>query len=108
MTQKQSANPAERYQEYLVSGIHARWTPLFLDTQSQRPASGCWTWLAAWHCGAQRRAAASIVPDSEMDGAARSDLVQTVGREIGATLQEYTEGDAASFPMHAHFAVAQA
>lgn len=53
-------------------------------------------------------AAASISPDSEMGEEARSDLVQTVGREIGATLQTYVEDDAVSFPMHAHVAVAQA
>ena len=52
-------------------------------------------------------AAASIIPNSEMDAEARSELVQTVSRDVDATLQEYTEEDAVSFPMHAHVAVAQ-
>ncbi len=45
---------------------------------------------------------------SEMDEESRSALVNTVGREIKATLRKYIEGDMVSFPMHAHIAVAYA
>lgn len=53
-------------------------------------------------------AAASIIPESEMDAEARSALVQAVSREVDATLQKHIARDAVSFPMHAHLAVAQA
>lgn len=53
-------------------------------------------------------AAASIISESEMDAEARAALVQTVSREVGATLQTYVEGDTVSFPMHAHIATARA
>lgn len=53
-------------------------------------------------------AAASIIPESEVDEEARADMVQTVSREVEPALQRYVEGEAVSFPMHAHIAVAYA
>ena len=54
-------------------------------------------------------AAAAVIPEfSDMDKASRSALVETVGREVDGTLQEYIEGDTIAFPMHAYMAVAYA
>lgn len=53
-------------------------------------------------------AAASLHPELEMDAGARSELVQTVSREVDATLQKYVENGTVAFPMHAHIAVAHA
>ena len=53
-------------------------------------------------------AAASIIPETEMDAEARAEMVQTISRDVDATLQEYVAGDTISFPMHAHIVVAQA
>ena len=52
-------------------------------------------------------AAASIITEAEMDAETRSGLVQTVSREVDATLRKYVKGDTVAFPMHAHVAIAQ-
>ena len=51
-------------------------------------------------------AAASIIPESEMEDEARYALVETVSQEVDPMLQRYVEGDTVSFSMHAHIAVA--
>ena len=53
-------------------------------------------------------AAAAIIPESEMDAAARSKMVETIGPEIKDVLRTCVDGDAVVFPMHAHIAVAYA
>ena len=53
-------------------------------------------------------AAASIIPDSEMDEASREQLVRSITDEVEETLRDYRRGDTISFPMHAHVAVARA
>ena len=49
-------------------------------------------------------AAASIIPDTEMDDTARSELVEAVGREVAPLLAEYSDDETVGFPMHAHIA----
>lgn len=53
-------------------------------------------------------AAAAIIPESEMDAAARSKMEEAISPEIDDLLQSCVEGDIVSFPMHAHIAVAYA
>lgn len=53
-------------------------------------------------------AAASIIPETEMDAEARSEMVKTISREVNPILQGYIQEDTVAFPMHAHIAVAQA
>lgn len=53
-------------------------------------------------------AAASIIPESEMDADARAAMVRAVSAEIDEIVRAYVEGDEVAFPMHAHVAVAHA
>ena len=53
-------------------------------------------------------AAASIIPESDMDANARAEMVRVVSEDVNDVLQEYMEGDVIKFPMYANVAVAQA
>lgn len=54
-------------------------------------------------------ASAAVLPEFlNMDEAERSVMVETISREIDASVREYVDGDEVSFPMHAHITVAYA
>ncbi len=100
MNQQPRPNPAELYEEYLVPGIHARWTPVFLDYAKPRAGGdvldvACGTGIVARNVaprvGEQGRVVAlDISPD--MLAVARA-LPEPAGAAI-----EWQEGNAVSLP----------
>lgn len=100
MTERRQPSPAEIYESYLVPGIHARWTPVFLD--HAQPQTGehvldvaCGTGIVARHV------APRVGPAGRVVGIDISPDMLAVARErsppTGAGI-EWREADAASLP----------
>lgn len=53
-------------------------------------------------------AAASIIPESEMDADDRAAMVRSISSDVEPALQQHIDGDDVAFPMHAHVVVARA
>lgn len=98
MNQQRQPSPAEIYESYLVPGIHARWTPVFLEYAQPRPGEhvldvACGTGIVARHVAPRvgeegRVVALDINPD-----------MLEVGRNLPpprGTVIEWCEADAAS------------
>ena len=96
MSDQPAASPAEVYEAYLVPGIHARWTPVFLDHVKPQPGArildvACGTGIVARNVAplvGEEGAIVALDKSSDMLAVARG-----LPRPAGATI-EWQEGDA--------------
>lgn len=101
MNQERNQSPAETYENYLVPGIHARWTPIFLEYARPKPGDqvldlACGTGIVA------RNLAPAVGGDGRVVGIDVNPDMLKVARDLpqpdGADI-EWREGDAASLPL---------
>lgn len=104
MNDERSPSPAEVYEDFLVPGIHARWTPLFLDYAAPVPGIrvldlACGTGIVS------RSLAPSLLPGGNVMAVDVSEDMLSVARTCcDAPNVEWQQGDTAALSTgDAHF-----
>lgn len=100
MSQQQRPSPAEMYQQYFVPGIHARWTPLFLEYADPKPGErvldvACGTGIVA------RNAAPLVGTEGMVAGVDINPDMLDVARDLpepAGSAIEWKQGQASALP----------